>query len=130
MESILKDLLMPRNHVNVNEMDTSKLYPLHYFVIKASDKNKYSTDAFAIVVDAESETMCVLTLARKEYNNEELIAERRQKLHTELGSLYYYTPRDGLYVVKKKKGFTVPLGFTRVESSRRAPYSILKSDKV
>ena len=75
--------------------------------------------------------MCVLTLARKEHNNEELITERRQKLHTERGWVYYYNPRDGLYVVKKKKkGFTGPLGFTRVESSRRTPYSILKADKV
>ena len=130
MESILKDSLMPRKHINVNEMVTAKLYPLHYFVIKASVKNKYRTDAFAFIVDVESEMMYVLTLARKEYNNEELIIERRQELHTEQGSVYYYTPRDGLYVVKKKKRFTAPLGFTRVESSRCAPYSILKADKV
>ena len=76
MESILKDSLMPRKHITVNEMGTTKLYPMHYFVIKASNKNKYRTDAFAFVVDAESEIMCVLTLARKEYNNEELIKER------------------------------------------------------
>ena len=89
---------MPRKHINVNEMDTPKLYPLPYFVIKATVKNKYRTDAFAFVVDVESETMYVLTLARKEYINEELIKERRQVLHTERGSVYYYTPRDGLYL--------------------------------
>ena len=53
MESILKDSLMPRKHINVNEMVTAKLFPLHYFVIKASVKNKYRTDAFAFIVDVE-----------------------------------------------------------------------------
>ena len=129
MESILKDSLMQRKHINVNDMVTAKLYPLHYFVIKASVKNKYRTDAFAFVVDVESETMYVLTLARKEYINEDLIMERHQGLHTERDSVYYYIPRDGLYIVKKK-GFTTPLWFTMVESTRRALYSILKADKV